>query len=78
MTFKLEYAYQTVMEAYSISVHYHIKTAVKCGIKCLAHPTCDSFAFNREMKKCLLSRHAAIVGHLDANMNSSIYVADMK
>lgn len=76
--FKLEYAYQSVIEAYSLSVHYNIKTVVKCGIECLSHPTCDSFAFNREMNKCLLCRHATIVGHLDANMNSSIYVADVK
>nr|XP_054749528.1 mucin-2-like [Lytechinus pictus] len=75
--FTLQYTNRTIMKEYSLST-YQNATTVKCGKECLTHPICDSFAINKQMNKCILGLHTAVVGHIYEEMNSFIYVATIK
>nr|XP_054749539.1 mucin-2-like [Lytechinus pictus] len=75
--FTLQYTNRTMMKEYSLST-YQNATTVKCGKECLTHPICDSFAINKQMNKCILGLHTAVVGHIYEEINSFIYVATIK
>ncbi|XP_041485615.1 mucin-17-like [Lytechinus variegatus] len=75
--FTLQYTNRSMMKEYSLST-YQNATTVKCGKECLTHPMCDSFAINKQMNKCILGLHTAVVGHIYEEINSFIYVATIK